>query len=287
MKHGVSSYSFASLLCSHKMDLYEVVQKAAELGFEGLELANITDAWMGIEVDLPKLKETAEQAHIALCSWAASADYSGAEPQKEVARIKKQVDDAAFLGCKVFRTDVCAEGTVDRYDQQIIDAVREVAQYCETKGILLVTENHGRCYCRPERLEELCRLVKHQNFGLLCDFANYEIADVHALDAVGQIRTLVRHVHMKDCHLLSGDRVFPGEGWHTTISGNYWRCAITGQGNIPYYQCMKSLQEVGYDGWLVQEFEGIEDCIYAVEQGLAFTKRLLAALTYGMRKENQ
>ena len=287
MRHGVSSYSFASFLYSKKMNLYDIVQKAAELGFEGLELANIYDDWMGIEVDLEKLKKTAEEAHIELCSWAASADYACRDTSTEIARVKKEVDDAAYLGCKIFRSDICQEGVPDRYAPRIIEAIREIAEHCRTKGMVLVTENHGRCFCRPERLEELCRRVDHPNFGLLCDFANYAIADVDAIQAIGQIRTLVRHVHMKDCHLLNGDRIFPGDGWHNTIGGNYWRCAITGQGNIPYFQCIKSLKEAGYDGWLIQEFEGIEDCIYAVEQGLCYAKRLLSALDFDAWKKEQ
>jgi hypothetical protein len=31
----------------------------------------------------------------------------------------------------------------------------------------------------------------------------------------------------------------------------------------------------GYEGWLVQEFEGIEDARYALRQGLANTRRML------------
>ena len=74
---------------------------------------------------------------------------------------------------------------------------------------------------------------------------------------------------------------------YVTSAGSYWRCAITGQGNLPLYACLKSLRESGYSGWLIQEFEGIEDPIYAVAQGLRFTKRLLQALDYGVWKEEE
>ena len=145
--------------------------------------------------------------------------------------------------------------------------------------------------CMPEEktrfLDELCRRVGKSNFGLLCDFANYADAGVDPAYAVSVTRPLIRHVHMKDCHLLSGDRVFPGDGWYVTPTGGYWRCAITGQGNLPLYACLKSLREGGYDGWLIQEFEGIEDPVYAVTQGLRFTKRLLKAIDHGVWKEEE
>jgi sugar phosphate isomerase/epimerase len=90
---------------------------------------------------------------------------------------------------------------------------------------------------------------------------------------------------MKDEHILDGDRIFPGEGWYMNRAGDYIRCAITGQGNIPMYKCLKVLKDAGYEGYLIQEFEGIEDCIYAVEKGLKYAKRLLNVLDQGMWNE--
>lgn len=287
MKHGVSSYSFAKYLCEKKMTLGDVIRKAAEIGFEGIELANITDEWLGLSYDLAELKRTAEEAGIEICSWALWADFAGENVTAKIARVKKEIDQAHFLGCSVVRTDVCDESAADRYAPQIIEALRELSDYCAEKSITLATENHGSCFCLPERLDELCRRVGKSNFGLLCDFANYADAGVDPAYAVSVIRPLIRHVHMKDCHLLSGDRVFPGDGWYVTPTGGYWRCAITGQGNLPLYACLNSLREGGYDGWLIQEFEGIEDPIYAVTQGLRFTKRLMKALDHGVWKEEE
>lgn len=286
MKMGVSSYSFASKIFSDKWNWYDVIRKAAELGFEGIELANLTDDWLeGVCWTKEELKKTAEDCGIAICSWALSADYLD-DTEKTVSRVKSEIDIAAYLGCKLVRTDVCGEDVADPYCDTVIGALREVADYCAEKGITLVTENHGGYFCRPERLETLVRRVGRPNYGLLCDFANYADADEDPLLALAKTKTMVKHVHMKDCHLLSGDRVFPGDGWYVTQAGNYWRCAITGQGNIPYFRCIKTLVNAGYDGWLIQEFEGIEDCVYAVDQGLRFAKRLMNALPYGQWHED-
>ncbi len=278
MKNGVTTYSFVKYLHSGEMTLCDVIRKAAEIGFEGIEMANLTDAWMNQKYDLEELKRTAQEAGIEICSWALSADYSGKDPEAEVARVKGEIDQAHALGCTVVRTDICGETAPDRFAPQIIAALQELSDYCAARNITLTTENHGRNFCLPERLEELCRRVARPNFGLLCDFANYAISDVDAVHAIRTVRPWVRHVHMKDCHLLSGERIYPGEGWYTTLAGNYWRCAITGQGNIPYYPCLKALKQVGYDGWLIQEFEGIEEPIYAVTQGLKFVRRLQQVL---------
>ena len=286
MKMGVTSYSFVNKVFNDHWDWYDVIRKAAEMGFEGVELANLTDDWLSgqVKYTLDGLKRTARECGITICSWMLSADYA-ADPTGEVARVSEEVDMAHELGASIVRTDVCGEDVADPYAPAIIGALREVADHCAQHGMTLVTENHGGFFCRPDRLTQLCRAVGRPNYGLLCDFANYADADEDPLKAVAMTRYLVRHAHMKDAHLLPGDRIFPGRGWYLTQGGNYLRCAIAGQGNIPLYQCVKTLSEAGYDDWLIQEFEGIEDCVYAVGQGLNFTRRLIEALPAGVWHE--
>ena len=285
MRMGVTTYSFVSKVFDEKWDWYDVIRKSAELGFEGMELANLTDEWLRDVKYTPEgLKKAAADCGIELCSWVLSADYAQ-DTDDTVKRVMDEIDVAHFLGVKHVRTDVCGEDAPDPFAVQIIGALRKIADHCAGYGMTLTTENHGGYFCRPERLEQLCRAVNRPNYGLLCDPANYADADEDPLRAIAKTKRLIRHVHMKDCHLLPGDRVFPGRGWYLTQGGNYLRCAITGQGNIPYYQCVKALAEAGYDGWLIQEFEGIEDCVYAVSQGLGFARRLLQALPAGVWRE--
>ena len=40
-------------------------------------------------------------------------------------------------------------------------------------------------------------------------------------------------------------------------------------------ECLKILRAAGYDGWLSVEFEGIEDCLMALEADLANLKEML------------
>ena len=45
MRMGVTSYSFVNKVFEEHWDWYDVIRKSAELGFEGIELANLTDDW--------------------------------------------------------------------------------------------------------------------------------------------------------------------------------------------------------------------------------------------------
>ncbi len=281
MKHGVSTYSYDSLL-GNGATYPEIIEIAAKSGFDGVELANLTGNY---DYDLSEIKAAAEKWNIECCSWATSSDFIE-DREGAISFLKEEIDRAATVGCKLIRTDINHDDRVlDPYAEKTLSAIRIVADYAQSKGMTLVTENHGGYFCLPERLEELCRKVSHPGFGLLCDFANYAAEDVDPVEAVRKTRHLIRHVHMKDCHLLPGERVYPGEGWYDTRSGNYWRCAITGQGNLPMERLLKSLLGGGYDGWLIQEFEGVEDCRYAVKAGLNYVKRALRALPENMYQD--
>ena len=62
------------------------------------------------------------------------------------------------------------------------------------------------------------------------------------------------------------------------MGGNYFRGAIVGHGDIDIRAALKLLKDVGYDGYLSLEFEGMEDCRTGVEIGLENLKRFVAEL---------
>ena len=43
----------------------------------------------------------------------------------------------------------------------------------------------------------------------------------------------------------------------------------------PIVKCLKVLINHGYDGYLIQEFEGLEECVTAVERGFKYTKAVV------------
>ena len=274
MKHGVSTYSFDQLLSTGQLSLAGAIREAGAMGFDGVELANLTENY---PYDPEELCAAAREAGVELCSWATSANFAADISAQETA-LRAEIDRAAAMGCKAVRTDIYHEDVPHPYAEYVLAALRRLADYAQEKDVVLITENHGGYLVTPERLERLFQAVDHENFGLLCDFANFADANEDPARAVRLLKKHIRHVHVKDCHLLPGDRLYPGEGWYVTAGGDYWRCAIAGQGNLPLAQCMKTLAQSGYDGYLIQEFEGVEDCRMAIRAGLDYMKRLLAVL---------
>ena len=85
------------------------------------------------------------------------------------------------------------------------------------------------------------------------------------------------HAHAKDFHYKAKGEYIPPQGWFPTAGGNYLRGAIVGHGAVNVPECLKLLRAAGYDKWLSVEFEGMEDCIRALEFDLKNLREMLGA----------
>ena len=285
MKLCVSSYSYGSYASNEKLGILGIVNKTAELGFDGIEFSE--GEWNNnLDIDTAKrIREHAENLGLELVSYCAGADFingSNGNIKDEIARLKLSVDFAAALGVKNMRHD-CTGGFRNRkYSIGIDDALpiviegcREVTKYAEQKGVGTMTENHGYFLQGSFRHEKLINAVAHPNFGALVDIGNYLCADEDPPYAVGVIAPYVKHAHAKDFHVKSGMEPNPGSGWFVSRAGNYLRGAIIGHGDAKVAQSIKVLKRGGYDGYMSIEFEGMEDNILGITLGLENLKKYI------------
>ena len=98
-------------------------------------------------------------------------------------------------------------------------------------------------------------------------------ADEEPWKSVAVLMPYAYHVHAKDFFLRSGMEPNPGKGWIRTRAGDYLRGTIIGHGNARVYQSIETVKRSGYDGYITVEFEGMEDNLKGIEQGLENLKR--------------
>ncbi len=286
MKIGVSSYSYIQYLAEGRMDLVDVIECAARIGYEGFEFANIEFPIGQDRLDYArKLSEACQRNGLTVCGYATAGDFYQEDLEVEIQRIKSEIDVAKAMGSPTIRIDLldtfkASYQTMGRCIRLVEQGIRELADYAEKNQVLLTTENHGRVFLDSISLEQLVSQVGHDNFRILADIGNFADGDEDCAKAMGYIAHLVSHVHIKDFHIKDGGQLYPGEGWYVTRGGDYIRGAIVGHGNVPLVKCLKALSEVGYDGWLVVEFEGIEDPEMATDLSLKNIKRILESLKF-------
>lgn len=283
MKFSVSLYSFYSAIKAGELTPVQCIQKAKELGFDAVEAVDFVNFQCPEEelvTTAGELRAEADRHGLTFSSLAVAADLlngSGGDTKAEVERVKKYIDLAVVLGAPRMRHDI-TKGTepAQSYDSLLpvlADAVREITQYGESKGVLTMTENHGFFSQDSERVEKLYTAVGHPNFKLLCDMGNFLCADEDPALAVARVAPYTAYVHAKDFIRKSFYADDPGEGAFQTRAGDYLRGTVIGHGNVPVKQCLRTLKAAGFDGSIAIEFEGLEPCVEAVRIGLANLKR--------------
>ncbi len=278
MKASVSSYSFGPY--NQSLGILGVIDKAAELGFEGIEFVDFGFAEHTEEV-ARSARERAEKAGIEIVAYAVGADLiNAANIEDEIARLRQQLQFASWLGAPKMRPDIGHRkvGAVtkmgyDDYIPMVSKACLEVTEYAEQLGIVTMTENHGYFSQDAARVERLINAVGHPNFGALVDVGNFMCADEDPTVSVGILAPYAKHIHVKDFFFKSGMETDPGTGWFQTRAGNYLRGTIIGHGDAKVAQSLRTVKKTGYDGFVSIEFEGLEDHLFGLQVGLENLKR--------------
>lgn len=282
MKYSVSSYSYSQLTSSGEYTEKQLIALASEMGFDGIEFAEIhPPEGMDKLSYAAQLKKEAGKFDLEIVAYAIGANLL-IEPEKEIDRLKGEVDVAAALGAPLMRHDASWGYPADCRSQRgfnnalptIVAGYKAVTEYAKTKGIRTCIENHG-FFCQDScRVEAIINGVADDNFGALVDIGNFLCADEDPAKAVGNIAPYAFHVHAKDFHRKSGSDFIPTEGFFMTRGGNYLRGAVIGHGDVPVLTCLKILKHAGYDGYITVEFEGMEKAKDGVKWGLNTLKRI-------------
>ncbi|MBP5639645.1 MAG: sugar phosphate isomerase/epimerase [Victivallales bacterium] len=285
---GVSSYSYSRLVRSGAMKQIDVIAKAKEMGFDCIEFSTIAvPEGKTLPEFAAELRAEADRLDFPIMNYTIGADLLGGsngDLDAEIERVKGEVDIAAILRVPGMRHDATygnfpadwkGPKSFDAALPRLAAGCRAITEYAATKGIKTMVENHGYFCQESLRVERLITAVNHPNFGALIDIGNFICADDNPAQAVGRLAPFAFHCHAKDFHLKSGMEPWPGKGWNQSRSGNWWRGAILGHGNVPVAQIVRNLIAKGYDGVFSIEFEGMEDVLTGIEYGQANLRRFI------------
>lgn len=278
MKISVSSYSYSQLGNSD----FERIDLAKQMGFEGIEFAEINPGTQNKTEYAKKLRDYADKAGVVISNYAIGADFINRDVDAEIERLKGEVDIAEILGVKTMRHDATigpeserfSKTGFEKYLSTLAKGCKAVTEYAKAKGIKTCVENHG-FYCQQsDRVEALIKAVDDDNFGWLVDIGNFLCADENPLDAV---KVGVKHIvyaHVKDFYFA--DKTFAApDGYFDTRDGNHLCGSVLGDGIVPVEKCVELIKNVGYDGWVTLEYEGQESPLTAVPKGYNFLKKLI------------
>ena len=292
MKIGLSSYSLAGAMNRGEMDILGVIRWCAEAGAEQIELVPLGGFMPSNDPALCKeIVRTAQESGIELgnysiggCLMSENAD----ELRAEIERIKHEVDTAASMGIKNFRTDVASFGgsfeqnsigSFLRLLPQLAAGAAEIADYAARYGMNVNVENHGWFMNGSERVRMLVEAVARKNYGLQLDVGNFVCVDEDPVTAVKRDLPLAKVVHFKDFYIRRSQTVellnAGGGCWFPSQFGTALQGSVVGWGDVDVYTIAGLIRESGFDGVVSLEFEGAEECKMASKAGLTILKKLL------------
>ncbi len=281
MKLGISTYSLHSAFTSGELTLKGVIETIAELGAEHAEIVPLGYDFVQKPEWIHTIVDTAKNAGIQLSNYAIGANFADLDDDawdREVERVKREVEHCAALGIKRMRHDVGSSSdlSISHFLEQLprlAEACRRVADYAAGFGITTSVENHGYFIQHSDRVQALVKSVDRDNFKTTLDIGNFLCADENPLVAVANNIKLASMVHVKDFYMREARRN-PGEGWFPSSGGHWLRGAIAGHGDIDIPAVLGIIKNSGYDGYVSIEFEGMEECRKGTSLGFQYVKRV-------------
>lgn len=267
MKKGINIWSFP-----HKMKIIECMKMAKEAGFEGIELVYNQTGELSLESsidEIKSIKDVSKAIEIEINSLATglywiyslTSDRSDIRDKaKEI--VRKQIDTASILETGTILVVPGAVGVDFKPDEVVPDsknigyfagsevieydvayvrslkALKELAAYAEKKKISIGIENvWNKFLLSPLEMQDFIDKIGSDYVGAYFDVGNivYSGYPEHWIKILGK---RIKCVHFKDYRKEAG-------GLHGFVD--------LLAGDVDYINVMKSLNEIGYNGYVNAE----------------------------------
>lgn len=270
---AVSTYSYWHFR-TEKHPIEKVIEHAAELGFEGVEIlhrqmADESPAYVN------GLRRAAFRSGLSFPMLSIHQDFvspDAAERQKNVDHTRHCIDLAARLGAPCVRLNSGRWKTISSFDDLMkvkgdepplpgytendalgwcISSIEACLPAAEKAGVMLALENHWGLTTRPENLLRIHKAIRSPWLGINLDTGNFPG------DPYGGIEQLAPHAVIVQAKTYHG-----GGEWYTL--------------DLDYPRIAGILRHAGFAGWVSLEMEGKEDAATAVPKSLAVLRAAFA-----------
>jgi len=285
MKLGISTYCLLDALKAGDMDVLDVVQWVADNDLDHMEIVPYGFTLVDNYELADAVRDKAKEVGIELSNYALPCNFvqdTQEEFDAEVARMKTHVDLMHRMGIKHMRHDVTAftlppeKRTIAYFEENLdkmVEGSRQLADYAAQFDITTTIENHGMAVQHSDRVQRVVEAVDRPNFKTTLDTGNFLCVDEDPIVGVKKNLPYASMIHFKDFYIRPFDE-HPGDGkWFPTLTNNYLRGSIFGQGDIEVRKIVKLVKDSGYDGFISLEFEGMEECREATKISLANIRR--------------
>jgi sugar phosphate isomerase/epimerase len=250
----------------HKsMTLFDWIEKASQLGVNGLEMHNLFFKGTG-NTFLDEVKEKCSQAGLIIPMMCFSPDFSQPDPKKRLEELENQkqaIDLTVKLGGRYCRT-LTGQNRPGLDRKKVVawcvEMIRESVAYAADRDIIINIENHYKdgywqypeFALRSEVFLEIIGQIDSPFFGVNFDPSNTIVAGEDPLELLQKIKSRVVSMHASDRYLKDGSlsdlrklELDPVYGYAKSIQHG-----VIGKGLNDYDAIFRILRDEGFDGWI-------------------------------------
>jgi L-ribulose-5-phosphate 3-epimerase len=270
---AVSTYSYWHFR-GDRYPVERVIENAAELGFEGVEVLHRQMADESAPY-LNKVKQLAFKNGLGLPMLSIHQDFvhpEAAERKKDIAHTERCLGLAAHMGIPAIRLNSGRWNTIASFDdlmkvrgnepaikgytngdafRWVVDSIRACLPRAEQTGVVMALENHWGLTTDVDVLLGIWREVNSPWLVINADTGNFPG------DPYEGIAKLAPHAS-----IVQAKTYYGGGEWYTL--------------NLDYKRIAKILRDAGFKGWVSLEMEGKEDPATAVPKSLAVLREAFA-----------
>jgi sugar phosphate isomerase/epimerase len=245
--------AFSTLGCP-KWEWKKILDQAAQLGYAAIELRGLMN-----EMDLPKspqfsgaqLKVSLKDLNalgLKISDLGASARLAEPDATKRAAHIdeaKRFIDLAQDLKSpyvRIFGGNLGRGQSMDDATERIIAGFRELHEHAKNSGVIVLIESHDE-FTTSNSLLSILKGANRSTAALLWDAHHTFVAGKEdPAETFKQLGMYIRHTHLKDSRPPQGDE-------------KNRRYVLTGAGEVPIKETVKTLVAGGYRGYYCFEWE--------------------------------
>ncbi len=273
-KLSLAQWSMNKAIRFEGQDPTEFAQRAAEMGFEGLEYVSqlYTSQLESIGMDslLVVLKANSEKYNIKnlLIMVDGEGDLAAVDEKvrdEAVEKHKKWVDAAAFLGCHSIRVNTFGTNDPEVWKETATDGLKKLSTYAATKNINVLVENHGWLSSDAPKLASVMEAVGMDNCGTLPDFGNWCVKRAEGAKW-GECVEEYPDIYEGTKLLMPFAKAVSAKSYDFDENGK--------ETKIDYTKMLQVVKDAGYTGYIGVEYEGSK---LSEADGIKATKDLLVA----------
>ncbi len=270
---GVSTYSFWQFR-DRRLDIAECIDKAAAMGFDGVEVLHIQMADES-NAALQKIKRQAHSLGLALMGFSTHQGFVTPDRQEREKNIQKtlhQIDVAYRLGIPTMRINTGRWGTTRSFDELmahkgiepplpghndeeafkwVIEALEKLLPRAEECGVVLGLENHWGLGRTAEGVLRIVEAIHSPWLQITLDTGNFLEDSYAQMERMASSKVPLALVQAK-----------------TYFGGGRWYAL-----DLDYGRIAGILRQHNYRGWISLEFEGNEDAATGVPKSLELLRK--------------